>query len=338
MGTIGDSIGMQWERDDEIERRLELFGVHQRAVAGLADQTVLTYQSCIRTFAHWCRAQGVGVEDVQAADVEAWLVAEAARGIKPKTREGLLYALRALYRWLRPDGENPAEQVRRPRFIAPAVAPYRTEEAARILATAAESATVSGRFDHAVLATLRWTGMRVAELTGLRVDQVYLDRRRAKVMGKGSKPRVVPIPIELAAFLGDYLEEVRPACRPGDMVFANPRAKTGSPRQGTIDSQGVWNICMRAGAVAGVSGRHHPHRWRHTYATELLRGGVDLHVVQRLLGHEKLETTTRYLHLLDTDLRAAIDRAFPDDVPQPVVVARRRTRGRKFQPGQLKLL
>ncbi|MFI5036230.1 MAG: tyrosine-type recombinase/integrase [Acidimicrobiales bacterium] len=66
----------------------------------------------------------------------------------------------------------------------------------------------------------------------------------------------------------------------------------------------------RAGVQAGVSGRHFPHRWRHTYATSLIRRGEDIHVVQRLMGHSNIATTTRYLHLSDADLSAAVDRAF----------------------------
>ncbi len=67
-----------------------------------------------------------------------------------------------------------------------------------------------------------------------------------------------------------------------------------------------------AGTSAGVAGRHFAHRWRHTYDTSLVRRGVDIHVVQRLLGHSNIATTSRYLHLLDDDLLDAVDRAFPE--------------------------
>jgi integrase/recombinase XerC len=155
-------------------------------------------------------------------------------------------------------------------------------------------------------------------LTGLHRDRLDLDRRRAKVIGKGTKPRTVPLPRPLVAVLHDYLDSVRPACPPSPMVFANPRAIEGSEHFGGTDTQGVRALCQRAGVRAGVAGPHHPHRLRHSYATELLRAGVDLHVVQRLLGHTNLETTTRYLHLVDQDLRRASDRAYPpsaSDVP-----------------------
>lgn len=89
--------------------------------------------------------------------------------------------------------------------------------------------------------------------------------------------------------------------------FINPlnhglRGKFGRPA--------IHNLVRKAGAEAGVSGRHFPHRWRHTYATSLIRRGEDIHVVQRLMGHSNIATTTRYLHLSDADLSAAVDRAF----------------------------
>jgi len=73
----------------------------------------------------------------------------------------------------------------------------------------------------------------------------------------------------------------------------------------------LHNLVLEAGALAGMAGRHHPHRWRHSYATSFVRRGVDIHVVQRLMGHSSIATTTRYLHLSDADLIKAIDRGFP---------------------------
>lgn len=302
----------RFERDTDTERVLDDFLAYQQAVAGLAERTLINYQSNVRNFTAWWRRAGGGdLAAVEPADIEAWLIAETQRGLSPRSRETALGAVRVFLGWLRPDGPNPAEQVQSPRYPPRPVDPYRPAEAQRILDALAQTDTLSGAFDHAVVATLRWTGIRVAELTGLRLDRIDLERRRAKVVGKGSRPRTVPVPLALADHLGCYLEEVRPACPPSAFVFANPRGLRGSARWGTIDKQGVLDLCRRAGERAEVDGRHHPHRWRHSYATELLRGGVDVHLVQRLLGHRHLESTTRYLHLIDEDLRAAIDRTYP---------------------------
>lgn len=302
----------RFARDRATEALLADFLGYQQAVLGLAPFTLRNHESGVRNFAVWLHLHGPGdFAAVTSADVEAWLIAETDRGVRPRTRESSLGALRAFYRWFAPDGPNPAAQVARPRVPPRAVAPYRPDDAEVILGGLAARDSLSAAFDHAVVATLRWTGMRAGELTGLRRDRLDLERRRAKVIGKGSQPRLVPVPRVLAAILSRYLDEFRPQSPASPYVFANPRGLPGSAHVGRVDTQGVTDLCRRAGQATTVAGPHHPHRWRHSYATELLRAGVDLHVVQRLLGHRHLETTTRYLHLVDQDLRRAVDRTYP---------------------------
>jgi len=102
----------------------------------------------------------------------------------------------------------------------------------------------------------------------------------------------------------------RPKLPASPSFFANPKGN-GSLR-GRYGPRALHNLVLEAGTSAGVAGRHHPHRWRHTYATSLVRRGEDIHVVQRLMGHSNIATTTRYLRLSDADLLEAIDRAFPE--------------------------
>ena len=112
----------------------------------------------------------------------------------------------------------------------------------------------------------------------------------------------------MTAALREYLEEMRLTFPASPFLFANPINRTLSGRH---EKHAVHNLVRRAGAKAGVSGRHFPHRWRHSYATSLVRRGEDIHVVQRLMGHSNIATTSRYLHLSDADLIDAVDRAFP---------------------------
>ena len=110
--------------------------------------------------------------------------------------------------------------------------------------------------------------------------------------------------------LGEYLEEVRSRLPASPYFFANPM---GNRRlRGRYGPRALYGLVLEAGTPAGVAGRHFPHRWRQSYATSLVRRGEDIHVVQRLMGHSSITTTTRYLHLQDADLLAAIDRAFPE--------------------------
>jgi site-specific recombinase XerD len=164
---------------------------------------------------------------------------------------------------------------------------------------------------HAVLATMRYTGLRRNEVSIVRLDGVDLDAGRLSVVGKGDKPRIVPIAPPLVPILHEYLRTLRPELPTSAYFFANPSAQRGHRYEGRLGPPTVAKIVERAGNGAGVAGRHFPHRWRHSYATSLLRRGVDIHVVQRLLGHANIATTTRYLHLSDADLTEAVHKAFP---------------------------
>jgi len=127
-----------------------------------------------------------------------------------------------------------------------------------------------------------------------------------------SKERVVPVPPALMAVLEHYITTIRPALPHSKFLFVNPNSARTRKFNGRYGARSVAHLVLAAGTGAGISGRHFPHRWRHSYATSLLRRGTDIHVVQRLLGHSNIATTTRYLHLSDTDLADAVDRAFPE--------------------------
>jgi site-specific recombinase XerD len=108
-----------------------------------------------------------------------------------------------------------------------------------------------------------------------------------------------------------YLDELRPLLTPSPYLFVNPDGLPDCSVTGRYGARAVHRLVDHAGRGAGLPGRHFPHRWRHTYATSLVRRGVDIHVIQRLMGHSNITTTTRYLHLSDADLLAAVDKAFP---------------------------
>ena len=149
-----------------------------------------------------------------------------------------------------------------------------------------------------------------SRLVSLRTEQVDLEARRISLVGKGRKPRVVPIPHLLADALREYLDEIRPRLPASSYLFANPRGNRSL--RGPYGPRALHNLVVEAGTSAGVAGRHFAHRWRHSYATSLIRRGEDIHVVQRLMGHSNIATTSRYLHLSDADLLDAVDRAFPE--------------------------
>jgi site-specific recombinase XerD len=219
-----------------------------------------------------------------------------------------------LYEYLRSEDlvdTNPTVTIKVPGARKLRTEIYTDAEADLMLAWAGDQLGKRSRVGYAVLATLRWTELRRNEIAMLRLDQVDLAARRISLVGKGDKARIVPIAPPLVPILDDYLTSLRPTLAKSAFFFVNPSAHHGERYAGRYGPMTVAKLVQRAGTGAGVSGRHFPHRWRHSYATSLLRRGVDIHVVQRLLGHSNIATTTRYLHLSDADLTDAVDRAFP---------------------------
>jgi integrase/recombinase XerD len=141
------------------------------------------------------------------------------------------------------------------------------------------------------------------------------------VTGKGARPRTMPLAVDLQRHLRGYLATVRPSCPASPWLFSWPRSRPDGPWCGRISPAVVRAIVRRAGEDAGVPGHHRPHRWRHTFATELLRAGVDVHSAQRLMGHVRAGTTTAYLHLVDEELCEAVDRVYDADVSDPSSVS-----------------
>ncbi len=304
----------RFELTPDDEQLLARYLAYAAAVDGYAATTIVQRRTALRSFLAWLREEGGDLEAIDVEDLHAFLIAEQRDGSSAATRQIAVTALRHFLAWYRPAGPNPAARVRPPKAPPARIRVYQPAEVDAILDRLARGYQIGIRFDHTLIATLRFTGIRLAELVGMRLSELDLARGRTRVFGKGSRWRMVPLPDVLVAILDSYLTEVRPVLPDSPWVFANPRATARGRHTGVVDRQIVTLICKRAGERAGVTGPHHPHRWRHSFATELLRGGTDLAVVQRLLGHVNLETTTRYLHLADEDLRAAIDQVYPRPV------------------------
>ncbi len=290
---------------------IDAFVEHERAVAGLAPETLRHRSLYLRTFARWWHTarRGTAVEHAATADIAAFLIAEEARGISAVTRKGQTATLRRFFAWLvlmGRAGHDPTVHLRAPRVAPTEIDVYRPDEIATILDHTAALGELRGRLRHVIVATLRYTGMRSGELRTLRRDHLDVDAGRARVIGKGSRPRVVVVPPPLQPILSCYLDEVRPALPASPLLLSNPARRVTTAHRG-FGPEAVHREVELAGQRAGVPGRHFPHRWRHTFATELVRAGIDIHVVQRLLGHRSVSSTVGYTHLATDDLQRAVD-------------------------------
>lgn len=289
---------------------LPAFASYEQAVLGLSPKTVRNHGIYLAAYLSWWdeTRQTQPVTEARAGDVAAFLVAEAERGLAPRTRRSELGALRGFYGWLQlteRTAANPAALVPGPRANPPPTEIYSADQTETILAHTGSLTDVRGRQRHAIVATLRYSGMRSGELRTLRRVDLDLAAGRARVLGKGSRERVVLLPPPLLPVLGEFLEQVRPLLPPSPLLLANAHPFVTTPLHG-FGTDALAREVELAGLGAGVPGRHHPHKWRHSFATELARSGVDIHVVQRLLGHTHIASTVGYTHLALDDLHAAV--------------------------------
>lgn len=296
------------EIDQSHVHLLDAFAAYEVGVEGLAAPTVRNHRIYLEAYLRWWPGASSAVSAASTADLAAFLVAEAGRGLAARTRRAEVAALRRFYSWLvliGYAGGNPAAALATPRVGPPHNGVYGPAEVQAILAHTVTLTDLRGRQRHAIVATLRWTGMRSGELRTLRSRDLHLGAGRARVVGKGNRERTVLLPGPLVEILGSFQQQVRPRLPVSPLLLANPHPFVTTPYAG-FGQEALSREVELAGEGAGVDGRHHPHKWRHTYATELVRAGVDIHVVQRLLGHASIASTVGYTHLVLDDLRGAV--------------------------------
>lgn len=289
---------------------LDRFSAYDAAVLGSRPKTVRNHRIYLTSFLRWWEVHGAGHDLAKAtpAHVTGFLVAEAERGLGSRTRRAELAAVRRMFAWLLLHGrcgDNPASLVPSPKPSPLHTDIYTPSEIRAILDHTATLEDVRGRQRHAIVATLRFSGMRSGELRTLRRVDLDLAAGRAVVVGKGAQQRVVLLPPALLPILTEFLTDVRPRLPASALLLANAHPFVTTPQHG-FGMDALAREAELAGLGAGVPGRHYPHKWRHSFATELVRAGVDIHVVQRLLGHTHIASTVGYTHLALDDLRNAV--------------------------------
>jgi integrase/recombinase XerD len=286
----------------EERTELDAFGDAMWLEHGLARNTLTGYRSDLALFAHWLSARGGTLRHAGNADLAAYL-ADFSRHAKPASQRRLLSAWRRYYRHLLAHGEiaqdptallDPPMRVERfPKTLS--------EAQVDALLAAPDTGTPFGLRDRAMIEVLYATGLRVSELVGLKMFATSLNDGVVRVMGKGSKERLVPLGEEAVEWVQRYLREARAVLLAGkvsDDVFVS-RLGEGMTRQM------FWRIIKRQAGSAGIAAeRISPHTLRHAFATHLINHGADLRVVQMLLGHADISTTQVYTHVARERLQA----------------------------------
>lgn len=269
---------------------------------GLARNTLDAYRRDLTQFARWLHAEYRRPPwAASTAHLQAYL-ADFSRRSKPSSQRRLLAAWRRYFQRQVRDGRLSADPSTP---IDPPLSSSRfpntlSEKQVDALLEAPDTDTLLGVRDKTMLELLYATGLRVSELVGLRVFEISLNDGVLRVIGKGTKERLVPIGENAIDWLSNYLGDARRsilAGRNSDAVFVTVRASA-------MSRQMFWRLIKRYAVAAGMDSRHlSPHTLRHAFATHLLNHGADLRAVQLLLGHADISTTQIYTHVARARLK-----------------------------------
>ncbi|MGQ7295505.1 tyrosine recombinase XerC [Quadrisphaera sp. KR29] len=286
---------------------------HLELERGSSPATTRAYAADLASLQAHLRATGTDLAGLSLADLRSWLGAQAAAGAARSSLARRTSAVRSFTAWAVRTGRlaaDPALRLRSPSPNRTLPTVLRAEQAGRLMdlaAVRADDDDPAHLRDRAAAELLYASGIRVSELVGLDVDDVDRERRTLRVLGKGSKERVVPYGQPADRAVGEYLERGRPRlATPG-----SPPALLLGARGGRWDQRQVRSVvhALLRGLGEGVDAA--PHALRHTAATHLLDGGADLRSVQEMLGHASLATTQVYTHVSVERLRRSYEQAHP---------------------------
>ena len=268
---------------------------------GLSANTLAAYRRDMQLFAQWLQAQQPPVDVLQATETDLQLYQGHlfAQGYKATSANRRLTVLTRFYRWALRERHIAQDPTMR---LAAARTPLRvpkliSEAQVESLLAAPDVQTPLGLRDRAMLELLYASGLRVSELVQLKLLHVSLAEQVLRITGKGNKERLVPFGAQAHDWLERYLTQARPALlggRQADAVFITARgARAGEAMTRAM----FWQLIKKYAAQADIQVPLSPHTLRHAFATHLLNHGADLRVVQLLLGHADISTTTIYTHI-----------------------------------------
>ena len=271
--------------------------------------TVSCYERDLKAFQQFFEnaCQGMTWKDVDSEMIRLWLADMLEKGNTAATVNRRLSSLRTLYKYMLAKGEtryDPTGKLRGPKKQK--TLPYFVKESEmnRLLDDIPVEDTFEGHRNHAIINTFYNTGIRVSELTSLKIQDLFFGEGYIRVIGKGDKQRLVPISAIARERIQRYLDK-RPEGRSNiETVFLNNR---GSQLTRVM----VFTILKEAVRRAGINKRISPHTFRHSFATHLLEGGASIRQVQEMLGHESILTTEIYTHLDSSHLRQTVEEHLP---------------------------
>ncbi|WP_302023785.1 site-specific tyrosine recombinase/integron integrase [uncultured Prevotella sp.] len=299
---------IQKEQDNIIHKYIRYMKL-QRNYSG---NTLEAYILDINKLLKFLKDNGISPEAAKLSDIQCFAASLHDIGISPRSQCRILSGVRAFYRYLYLDGyikDDPTELLESPKLGDHLPEVLTTEEVDR-LEQAIDLSKWEGQRNKAIIEVLFSCGLRVSELVNLKMSALYLDEQFVRIMGKGSKERLVPISENAIKQLKYwFIDRSHMNIKPGeeDYVFLNRR---GAHLTRTM----ILIMIKRLGAEAGIQKTISPHTLRHSFATALLEGGADLRAIQSMLGHESIGTTEIYTHIDTHTLREEILNHHPRNI------------------------
>ena len=289
----------------DISAAIASFLTHVRVEKGLSSNTVVAYRRDLLKFDAFAKKRKLALKDVSRDDLVDFLASLYRQKLESRTVARHLVTLRNFFRFAQIQElivEDPTIHLESPKIRRSLPGYLRIEDVEKLLLLPDEK-TPMGLRDRTMLEVLYSTGLRVSELTSLRVMDLDRAAGHLRCIGKGNKERIVPIGRKAIALVDRYLRDARPLLL-GKGSVANSNVLFLNRRGGAFSRVGVWKILSAYGRQAGLRVRLTPHMLRHSFATHLLERGADLRSVQLMLGHSDISTTQIYTHVVEERLKA----------------------------------
>ena len=286
------------------------FKSYLRIERSLSDNTIDSYLRDIQKLANFSEEKDLTELQITKAEVKEFIAEINKEGISARSQSRIISGIKAFYKYLILEDYlkvNPTELIESPRIGMKLPDTLSIEEIDSLI-SAIDLSHPQGERNRAILEVLYSCGLRVSELTNLKLSNIRFKEGYVKVLGKGNKERFAPIGSSAIKFLNIYLKEIRnhQDIKKGseDIVFLNRRGNK-------LTRVMIFTIIKQLAEKIGMKKKISPHTFRHSFATHLIEGGADLRAVQEMLGHESITTTEIYTHLDREYLREAIIQFHP---------------------------
>ena len=293
---------------------IKRYKTYLRLEKALSDNSIDAYLTDIDKLTNFAESEGKNYRDVTYDDLQQFVAGLRDIGIHPRSQKRIISGIKSFYRFLFIDGfisADPTELLESPKIGLKLPTVLTVNEINRIL-DSIDLTQPEGQRNRAMLEVLYSCGLRVSELTSLRLSDIYFDEGFISVIGKGNKQRLVPISQTALKEIRYYLEdrELMPVKKGyEDTLFLS--------RRGTALSRiMVFHVVKVQTELAGIQKNVSPHTFRHSFATHLLEGGANLIAIQEMLGHENVTTTEIYTHINREFLRKEILEHHPRSKPR----------------------